>query len=82
MRVGEVSDGVAVERNHVYVIPPNKSMILEGGLHELVPRERSAVPHHPIDEFFFALAKERKVRGHRRDSFRQRLGRHFGAEGD
>jgi two-component system CheB/CheR fusion protein len=59
--VREVSDGLTIERNHVYVIPPNKSMIIESGALKLVPRERSSVPHHPIDEFFTSLAGARKT---------------------
>ena len=61
MPVVEVSDGLAIERNHVYVIPPNKSMTLQGGILQLVPREHSSVPHHPIDEFCAALAREQKA---------------------
>jgi two-component system, chemotaxis family, CheB/CheR fusion protein len=60
MPVLEVSDGMAMQRNHVYVIPPNKSMTLQDGALKLVPRERASVPHHPIDEFCAALAKEQK----------------------
>jgi two-component system CheB/CheR fusion protein len=61
MPVLEVSDGMAMQPNHVYVIPPNKSMTLEGGILKLVPREHSSVPHHPIDEFCAALAREQKA---------------------
>src|SRR5690242_319183 len=61
MPVLEVSDGMAIERNHVYVIPPNKSMTLQDGALKLVPRERASVPHHPIDEFCTAMAREQKA---------------------
>jgi len=61
MPVLEVSDGMALERNHVYVIPPNKSMTIRGAALKLVPRERTSVPHHPIDEFCAALAREQKA---------------------
>jgi two-component system CheB/CheR fusion protein len=61
MPVSEVSDGMAMQRNHVYVIPPNKSMTVQGGALKLVPRERALVPHHPIDEFCAALAHEQKA---------------------
>src|SRR5260370_21396293 len=61
MPVLEVSDGMALHRNHVYVIPPNKSMTIQGAPLTLVPRERTAVPHHPIDEFCAALAREQKA---------------------
>jgi two-component system CheB/CheR fusion protein len=59
MPVLEVSEGMLIERNHVYVIPPNKSMIVQGVTLKLVPRERTSVPHHPIDQFCSALAQER-----------------------
>jgi two-component system, chemotaxis family, CheB/CheR fusion protein len=61
MTVREVSDGMVLQRNRVYVIPPNKSMTLESGVLRLLPRERSSIPHHPIDEFYYALAREQKT---------------------
>jgi two-component system, chemotaxis family, CheB/CheR fusion protein len=61
MPVLEVSDGMAVQPNHVLVIPPNKAMTIQGGALKLVPRERDSVPHHPIDEFCAALAREQKA---------------------
>jgi len=58
MPVLEVTDGIAVQPDHVYVIPPNKSMIVRGGALKLIPRERTPAPHHPIDQFYSALARE------------------------
>jgi two-component system, chemotaxis family, CheB/CheR fusion protein len=60
MPVLEVTDGVAVQPDHVYVIPPNKSMIVRSGVLKLTPREHTAAPHHPIDEFYSALAQEQR----------------------
>jgi two-component system, chemotaxis family, CheB/CheR fusion protein len=60
MPVHEVSDGMAVLPDHVYVIPPDRSMILRGGALKLTARDRRA-PHHPIDEFFTSLAEEQKI---------------------
>jgi two-component system CheB/CheR fusion protein len=60
MPVLEVSHGMAVRPNHVYVIPPDKIMTIRGGALMLSPRERASVLHHPIDEFYVALARERK----------------------
>jgi two-component system CheB/CheR fusion protein len=58
MPITEVLDVSAVEPNHVYVIPPARGMvILQGTLH-LMPREGHRV-HHPIDQFFRALAEDR-----------------------
>ena len=61
MPVLEVSQGTAVERDHVYVIPPDKIMTIQDGVLNLIPRQRAAVPHHPIDEFLTSLARERKT---------------------
>jgi two-component system CheB/CheR fusion protein len=61
MPVLEVIHGMPVERNHVYVIPPDKIMTIQGGALLLIPRARASVPHHPIDEFYVALAREQKT---------------------
>jgi two-component system CheB/CheR fusion protein len=61
MPVLEVSHGMPVERNHVYVIPRDKIMTIRDGALMLMPRERASVPHHPIDEFYVTLARERKT---------------------
>jgi two-component system CheB/CheR fusion protein len=56
MPVTEVRDEPKVEPNHVYVIPPDQSMIMVDGNLQLQPRESRGV-HHPIDRFFRALAE-------------------------
>ncbi len=61
MPVLEVSQGMEVQRNHVYVIPPDKMMTIRDGTLHLVPRQRAAVPHHPIDEFLTSLARDHKT---------------------
>ena len=38
MPVAQVKNGVAVEANHVYVIPPGSNMVLSGGELKLSPR--------------------------------------------
>jgi len=58
MPVAEVSDGMTVEPNHVYVIPPNKDMTIRGGALRLSPRSRASGLPHPIDNFSAALAEE------------------------
>jgi len=58
MKVVEVEDGMLVEPNSVFVIPPNWYMaILHGKLHLLEP---TAFPGHrtPIDYFFRTLAED------------------------
>ena len=58
-RVLTVVDGMHVERNHVYVIPPDAEMTIEGSVLRLMPRT-AKVPHRPLDSFFFSLAQDRK----------------------
>jgi two-component system CheB/CheR fusion protein len=58
MPVVEVTDGVAVEPNHVYVIPPNKNMTIREGALRLKPRSEASGLQRPIDDFSIALAEE------------------------
>jgi len=58
MPVREVADGMAVEPNHVYVIPPNALMTISKGVLGLEPRVQGAVRNLPIDHFFQALADD------------------------
>jgi two-component system CheB/CheR fusion protein len=55
MPVGAVRDGVRVERNRVYVVPPNAGVLINQGILALVPRPNVAL-HLPIDQFFESLA--------------------------
>jgi two-component system, chemotaxis family, CheB/CheR fusion protein len=57
--VQEVVDGIRIERNHIYVIPPDAEMTVQGDVLRLVPRVRTA-PHRPLDRFFSSLAGDRK----------------------
>ena len=57
--VQQVSDGMRIERDHVYVIPPDREMTLEGEVLRLAPRS-SSVPHRPLDGFFRSLARDRE----------------------
>ena len=59
MPVEEVQDGVRIQPNHVYVIPPKTSLTLVDGSLRLAPRSGRA-PHLPIDHFFFSLAEEQQ----------------------
>ena len=58
LKVLEIIDGVQVESEHVYIIPPNKDLgILEGKLQLMEPIE----PHGlrmPINYFFTSLAQD------------------------
>ena len=60
--VDRAQDGIRVERDRIYVIPPNKEMTLVRGT--LVVRKPSE-PHgqrFPIDTFFRSLARDQKQR--------------------
>lgn len=59
MPVIEVIDGMSVEPNHVYVIPPNTKMTLAQGRLRLSPREKSNGKYMPVDVFFRSLAEDR-----------------------
>ncbi len=54
----EVTDAMPVERDRIYVIPPNANMVLENGTLHLVPRVLTRGQHMPIDHFFQSMAEE------------------------
>ncbi len=55
MPVLQVRNGTRVEPNHVYVIPPNASMTIAGGVLHLEARKLHPMP---IDLFFSSLAED------------------------
>jgi two-component system CheB/CheR fusion protein len=58
MSVTEVSEGLHVEPNHVYVIPPNASMSISDHTLHLGPREESRGLHMSVDHFMRSLAEQ------------------------
>src|SRR5947199_322463 len=48
-----------LEPNHVYVIPPNRNLILKGEKLIVHPRPTDRTQYTPIDTFFQSLATER-----------------------
>jgi two-component system, chemotaxis family, CheB/CheR fusion protein len=60
--VSEVQDGTFVVPDHIYVIPRNMSMAIEGGVLRLRPRQEGGGRHRPIDSFLQSLAEDQ---GHR-----------------
>jgi two-component system CheB/CheR fusion protein len=58
MSVLKVEEGLRVEPNHVYVIPPGVTITFENGLLRIHPKGKSL---RPIDEFLISLASERKM---------------------
>ena len=62
MQVIEAGEGVRIEPNHVYVIPPNKDLsLLHGVLHLLDPLEKRGL-RLPIDFFLRTLADDCRER--------------------
>src|SRR5262249_6317918 len=62
MPVVEVKDGVAVERDHVYVIPPNADMSIVSGVLHLSPLPPDRARRMPIDMFLRSLAEDQQSR--------------------
>ncbi len=63
MKVLEVEDGVTVQPNTIYIIPPNHYLaILHGKLHLMEPTAPPGL-RTPIDFFFRSLAEDRKEKG-------------------
>lgn len=60
MPVHEVTDGMLIEPNQVYVIPPNATLILEQGTLTLGPLLSLSGERHAIDSFLHSLARERQ----------------------
>jgi len=59
--VQEVVDGMRIERDRIYVIPPDTQMTVEGNALHLIPRIPKA-PHRPLDTFFRSLALDWKTK--------------------
>jgi two-component system, chemotaxis family, CheB/CheR fusion protein len=59
MTVTEVSEGIAVQPNQVFVIPPNAMMSISGQTLHLAPREESPAMHMSVDHFMRALAEQK-----------------------
>ncbi len=57
--VHEVSDGVQVQRDHIYVIPPNTNIAIRNGVLRLAARSLTRGQHLPIDHFLRSLAEDR-----------------------
>jgi two-component system CheB/CheR fusion protein len=60
MQVVEVTDGILVRPDHVYVIPPAFDMTLLDGKLRLLASAPTRGPRLPIDTFFTSLAQQRR----------------------
>jgi two-component system CheB/CheR fusion protein len=58
MTIKLVEDGMPIEPDHVYLIPPKKEMIISGGRLLLSERDRQYELTLPIDVFFRSLAQD------------------------
>ena len=58
MPVCQVRDGMRVEPNHVYVIPPNKELTILHGVLNLMELSQPRGTNLPIDSFFRSLAQD------------------------
>ncbi len=63
MRVVEVENGMKVESNRIFVIPPNASMFISDHTLHLAPRGDSRAGQTPIDRFMRSLAEAQGSRG-------------------
>ena len=62
LKVVQIADGMTVEANHVYMIPPNRTLLIrQGRLYLNEPIERRGL-RAPIDVFFRSLAEDQQER--------------------
>jgi two-component system CheB/CheR fusion protein len=60
MPVREVKDGMTVAPDNVYIIPPDKEMIIFQGVLHLEPRDEVKGQYMPVDSFLRSLAQDRR----------------------
>lgn len=60
MKIHQIQDGVQVQPNNVYVIPPNEGLSILNGILLLTDLPQPHGIKMPIDNFFSALAKDQK----------------------
>ena len=60
MQVYEIQDGMQIEKNCVYIIPPSFDIELSKGIFHLLKPSIIDGRHLPIDLFFHSLAKDKK----------------------
>ncbi len=57
----EASQGLAVEPDHIYVIPPNTTMAIAQGALQITPRVEERGRHLPVNRFLSALARAQQA---------------------
>ncbi|MEQ2008876.1 MAG: chemotaxis protein CheB, partial [Limisphaerales bacterium] len=60
--IHEARDGMRLEANHIYVIPPNTNLAVLHGRLSLMPRTEARGQHLPVDFFLRSLAADQKSR--------------------
>ncbi len=60
METLQVQDGMVVQKNKIYVIPPGKYMMITDGTLHLIDRDSNQEQFLPIDRFLRSLADDRK----------------------
>ncbi len=55
--IDQAHDGVHVEANHAYVIPPGTTMTITDGTLRLAARASARAPHYEVDAFLSSLAQ-------------------------
>jgi two-component system, chemotaxis family, CheB/CheR fusion protein len=60
MPVIQVEDGMVLEPDHVYVIPPKHDIAVREMTLRLLSRRRTAGRHLPVNRFFASLAEDQK----------------------
>src|SRR5439155_22678848 len=63
--VVQATDGIEIEANHVYVIPPNAHMEVADGRLNLLPRPHDRTQCTPIAALFESLERRAKERANR-----------------
>ena len=63
MPVREIKNGMPIEVNHVYVIPPGVNVSIAGGRLKLNKLKDAGLKRMPVDWFFRSLAQEQGNRG-------------------
>lgn len=62
MPVAQVKEKVKVQRDHVYVVPPNQHLIMQDGSIIVSPNTQVEERRAPVDIFFRTLAEEHATR--------------------
>lgn len=62
MPVVEATDGVRVRANHIFIIPPNATLTLRGGVLRVSKPAPAREHRRPIDTFFTSLAEDQGER--------------------